>query len=47
MSDSLGLLKDHLKLAELEWEYEKEEGRRRLLALATGVGPAYNHLLRA
>jgi uncharacterized membrane protein YqjE len=31
-----GLLKDHLELALLEWGYEKQEGRRRLLCLGVG-----------
>ena len=32
--DILGLLEDHLDLGHLEWQYESEVGRRRLLVLA-------------
>jgi hypothetical protein len=34
---SLDLLKDHLDLALLEWEFEKQEGRRRLLILGGSI----------
>ncbi len=34
---SLDLLKDHLELVSLEWEFEKREGWRRLISLGVGA----------
>src|SRR5262245_25047427 len=37
VSDVVGLIEDHIELASLEWQFEKEQGTRRLMAVGAGL----------